>query len=594
MRLVFDLEADGLLDQASQMWCIVTKDPDTQEKRKFGPHEVEEGLRLLASADEVIGHNIIGYDLALASKLYPWFHIPWSKVTDTLILSRLVFPNLSDTDMGRSAVCEAKVVGSHALKAWGIRLGLLKLEHEDWTKFTPEMMERCSVDVDVTERLWKLIQSKNVDPRASELEHAVAVIVAQQERHGFTFDVPAAERLTSVLMQRRTVLEAELQDTFKPFFLPDGPLVEPKRTMVRKGALYTKGEPYQKIKLTVFNPGSRHHIAHRLKALYGWQPVELTEGGQPKVDETVLGKLPWPEAKLLTEYFLVQKRLGMLAEGDNAWLKLVRNGKIHGEVITNGAVTGRATHRNPNVAQVPSVGTLYGEECRSLFRAGDGYVQVGVDVSGLELRCLAHYLAKWDGGDYGRIVCEGDVHTANQHAAGLETRAIAKTFIYAFLYGAGNWKIGHTANPLLTDAEKEKLGKKLKEKFIKKTPGLAELVKGVKKAAERGYLIGLDGRHIHVRSSHSALNTLLQSAGALICKRWMVEIHLELAKRQWTDKVHQLAFIHDELQFECDPALAEDLGHLAVECVQRSGDYFNVRVPLSGDFKIGNNWAECH
>lgn len=598
MKLVFDIEANGFLNDASQVWCIVTKDLDTSTVRKFEPHQVEQGLQHLMQAEVVIGHNVIGYDLPVLAKLYPWFHIPWTKVIDTLVLSRLIFSNLSDTDMNRRAVCEAKVIGSHSLKAWGVRLGLLKLEHEDWSQFSPEMLERCAVDVDVTERLWKLIEAKNVDPRASKLEHSVAVIVARQERQGFAFDVRKAETLTAKLMVLRSELEVKLQDTFKPFYLADGPTKAWKRTVNRKknGVIEhcPEGGEYQNIKLTIFNPGSRHHIAHRLKALYNWKPEEFTESGQPKIDETVLGKLPWPEAKLLNEYFLVQKRLGMIAEGDNAWLKLVRKGKIHGEVITNGAVTGRATHRNPNIAQVPAVGALYGKECRELFGPEKGKVQVGIDVSGLELRMLAHYLSRWDEGAYGRVVCEGDVHTVNQQAAGLETRSLAKTFIYAFLYGAGDWKIGHTVQPLAQEDEKKVIGRKLKERFTKRTPGLEKLLEAVQAAAKRGYLVGLDGRHLHIRSSHAALNTLLQSAGALICKQWMVEIDEQLSRLGWHGKVQQLGWIHDELQFQCDPAIADDFGQLAVSAVGAAQEYFGIRVPLTGEYKVGSNWAECH
>lgn len=438
MRYVADLEANGLLNDATQIWCLVLKDLDTSEISTFGPDSIETGLQKVLQAEEIWFHNGINYDIPLAEKLYPWFRMDYTRVKDTLVLSRLRYATLSDTDMSRKAICEAKLIGSHSLKAWGIRLGLLKLEHEDWTQFSPKMLERCVVDVEVTDRLKTQIEKEGVDPRASELEHRVATIVARQERQGFCFDVRKAETLTATLMSRRQVLEQELQDTFKPFYLPDGPPTKWKRTINRKkpsGVIEYCPEDgeYQKIKLTVFNPGSRQHIAHRLKALYNWEPTEFTEKGQAKIDETVLGKLPWPEAKLLKEYFAVGKILGMVAEGDNAWLKLVRNGKIHGEVITNGAVTGRATHRNPNVAQTPAVGALFGRECRELFRPEAGKVEVGIDVSGLELRMLAHYLSRWDDGAYGRVVCEGDVHTVNQQAAGLDSRSIAKTFIYAFL-----------------------------------------------------------------------------------------------------------------------------------------------------------------
>ncbi|MCW2286651.1 DNA polymerase I-like protein with 3'-5' exonuclease and polymerase domains [Rhodoblastus acidophilus] len=582
-------------------------------------------------ADQVIGHNIIGYDLPLAEKLYPWFSISREKVVDTLILSRLIWPNLAELD-ARAKKVEGKLTGSHSLKAWGYRLGYNKLEFDEWDEFSEEMLAYNVVDVEVTVRLWILIVSKKVDPRAWELEHQVAFIIAKQERYGFAFDEQGAQQLAARLQSRRLELEEKLQQTFKPFYLADK-VVTPKRTTNGTKIPGTwEGAPYTKIRLTVFNPGSRHHIAYMLKRLYNWKPTEFTESGQPKIDETVLGKLEWPEAKLLNEYFLVQKRLGMVVDGENAWLKLVRNGRIYGEVITNGAVTGRATHRNPNVAQTPAVGAPYGAECRALFRPSFGRVQVGIDVSGLELRCLSHFLARWDGGSYGRIVCDGDVHWANTQAAlGVTSerdehnhpehklyRDGIKTFIYAFLYGAGGWKIGMTIFDIILKLKARNLvynnllkkffkgneapneddfksaGNKLKREFTKKTPGLEKLIEGVKQACERGYLFGLDGRKLHIRSDHAALNTLLQSAGALICKRWMVELDWAITERGWENKCQQVAWVHDELQFEADPDIAEELGKLAVECIVRAGNYFNIKVPLTGEYKIGNNWKECH
>jgi DNA polymerase-1 len=597
MRLAFDLEANGFLDTVSRIHCLVLKDLDTGTLMKFRPSEVEHGFKQLMQASQLVGHNVINYDLPVIQKLYPWFSYDETVVVDTLVLSRLIYTNLSDLDQtGRYKVQEGKLIGSHSLEAWGQRLGLHKQKYEGgFDEFSEEMLAYNAQDVEVTERLWKLIEEQAVDPRASELEHSVAFIVARQERHGVAFDRAGAEQLTSTLQQRRVVLEAELQDTFKPFYLADAEVVPKKTTngKVRPGTW--AGAPYTKIKLTQFNPGSRHHIAHRLKALYNWEPTEFTPNGQPKVDEDVLGKLPWPEAKLLNDYFLVQKRLGMVAEGDNAWLRLVTpEGRIHGSVITNGAVTGRATHRNPNLAQVPAVGAPYGAECRALFRASPGRTLVGIDVSGLELRMLAHYLAAYDQGKYGKVVCEGDVHTTNQEAAGLTTRAQAKTFIYAFLYGAGDVKIGSIVNALWAEQKQRTTGKRLKSRFMEKTPGLGRLVQDVQKAAERGYLVGLDGRRLHIRSPHAALNTLLQSAGALVCKRWMVEVEQAIQEKGWQYDVSQVLWVHDECQFEVSPELADEFGKLAVECISKAGSYFKVRVPLTGEYKVGSNWKETH
>ena len=566
----------------------MAKDIDTGDLHEFEPAKVEQGLKLLMKAKHVIGHNVIAYDIALAKKLYPWFHIPLAKVTDTLVLSRLLYTDLSDRDHQSKVITNGKLIGSHSLEAWGERLGVNKAHYEGgFDNFSQEMLEYNVQDVVVTERLYdKLIKHEAFSERASVLEHQVAHIVAQQERQGFVFDTKLAEELTARLQIRRGELEQELQDTFRPWQEFACTFV-PKVNNKKMG--YVKGVPVDKYKTVIFNPGSRQHIANRLKAYHGWEPKEFTPDGRPKVDEAVLEKLPYPEAKLLTEYLMVQKRLGMLAEGDNAWLKMVKkSGRIHGQVITNGAVTGRATHRNPNVAQVPAVGALYGKECRSLFTVPKGKVLVGVDVSGLELRMLGHFMAHYDKGAYAKQVVEGDVHTLNQQAAGLDTRNQAKTFIYAFLYGAGPERIGSIVG------KGAKHGKALKQRFLERTPALARLITDVQRSADRGYLVGLDGRRLHIRSSHAALNTLLQSAGALVCKQWMVEVERMLTLKQWSHRVHQVAWVHDECQFECDPEIAEEFGKACVECIVKAGGFFNITVPLTGEYKIGQNWASTH
>ena len=588
MRLVFDLEANGLLDDASLIHCLVTIDKDTKDVKKFEPFEVEQGVRFLMSADEVIGHNIIGYDLALISKLYPWFSISEDKVTDTLVLSRLMYADLSDRDRSRGAI-DPDLYGRHSLKAWGQRLGFPKAEYEGgWETFSQAMLDYNVRDVEVTDRLHSvLIGSKAYSQKSSVLEHKVAHIVARQERYGFPFDEEAAAKLTSTLLQRKAELETKLEDTFKPFYLPNG-VTTPKKSMKRQGVEYVKDAPYTKLKLTVFNPGSRHHIANRLKTIHNWVPKEFTPDGSAKVDELVLGTLPWSEAKLLAEYLKTQKILGMVAEGDNAWTKLSSNGRIHGEVNPCGAVSGRATHRNPNTGQVPSVGSPYGRECRSLFTASKGRKLVGIDMSGIELRCLAHFMARYDGGKYGQEVINGDIHTVNQHAAGLPTRNDSKRFIYAFLYGAGPEKLGSIIGKGKRD------GAILKKRFLERTPALARLISAVQRAAERGYLVGMDGRRLRIRSSHSALNLCLQSSAALLSKQWMVEVDKAIERLHWRNKVQQVAWVHDECQFDCDPDIADEFGKLAVECISKAGEFFNFNIPLTGEYKVGNNWAETH
>jgi DNA polymerase I-like protein with 3'-5' exonuclease and polymerase domains len=585
--IVFDVEGNGFLEQITKLHCLALAELTSGQRQSFTPDRVEEGLRMVMEADIIIGHNAIKYDLAVCRKLYPWFRVDRKKVVDTLVLSRLIYSDLGDRDRASKTPIDGKLHGSHSLKAWGQRLGFPKGDYDGgFEEYNPAMLAYNEQDVEVTIRLYqKLLAHKALSQQAVDLEHSVAWIVAQQERYGYTFDSAAARALAGELFALRHDLEQELTITFPPWDEPQG-MFTPKVNNKARG--YVKGVAMMRYKRMEFNPGSRHHIANRLKALRGWEPRDFTPDGSAKIDETILDGLSFPEAKLLSKYFMIQKRIGMLAEGKGAWLVYERNGKVHGECITNGAVTGRATHKSPNIAQVPSVGTPYGKECRALFGPSKGRVQVGIDVSGLELRMLAHFMFRYDKGAYAKEVIEGDVHTVNQLAAGLATRAEAKTFIYAFLYGAGPEKIGNIAGG---DAD---LGRKLKRRFLQRTPALAALLRAIKSAAERGYLVGLDGRWLSIRSPHSAPNTLLQSAGALVCKLWMVLLDEAIDAMGWTDKVQQLAWVHDELQFECDPDIADAFGKLAVECIKRAGEVFKIKLPLTGEYKIGRNWAECH
>jgi DNA polymerase I-like protein with 3'-5' exonuclease and polymerase domains len=484
-----------------------------------------------------------------------------------------------------------KSYGSHSLESWGHRLGNYKGDFKGpWHIYTQEMLDYCVQDVEVTHSLYEKILSKDYAQSALELEHQVAWLMAKQERNGFVFDTQKAAVLYAKLVQRRGELERELKDYFGSWVvqLPD---FTPQVNNKKLG--YTKGVPVKKTKTIEFNPSSRDHIADRLINLYGWKPVDFTEGGKPMVDEEVLSKLDYPPCKLLTEYLLIQKRAGQIAEGQQAWMKCEKKGKIHGSVNPNGAVTGRATHAYPNIAQVPSGGSQYGPECRELFTVPHGWVLVGADASGLELRCLAHFMAKWDGGKYGEILLKGDIHTENQNAAGLSTRNQAKTFIYAFLYGAGDAKIGTIVGGDAGD------GRKLKNKFLRSLPALGRLVESVQEASRRGYLKGLDGRQLHIRSSHAALNTLLQSAGALICKKWLLILEEDLQaaglKHGWDGDYAFCAWVHDEVQIACQSEeVAKQVAEMAVAAVYKAGESFGFRCALAGEAKIGKSWKETH
>lgn len=628
--VIFDIETDGFLDVVSVVHSLVIKEMETgkvhslhnQNDTGSAPN-VADGLRILQEADLIVGHNIIKYDLPVLQKLYPWFTFDESKVFDTITASRLIWPQIVDTDMARiragRTTLTPKLAGSHSLEAWGHRVGNWKGDYakamearglDPWASWNPEMQEYCEQDVEVTEALYRMVLDKDYSQQALKLEHGVAFIIAQMERNGFRFDIPKAEELFVKLSMAREELGEDLRSIFKPWYVKDGGVVTPKRPNSRLGYWGSKsdkgftGYPYQKVKQVVFNPNSRDQISDRLKTIYGWKPKDMTPSGKPKVDETILEALPYPEAKELARYMLLQKRIGQLAEGDNAWLKKVQpDGRIHGSVITNGAVTGRATHSNPNIGQVPSVGAEYGKECRSLFTATPGKtLLLGCDVSGLELRMLGHFMARHDGGEYGREVIDGDVHTKNQQAAGLPTRDDAKTFIYAFLYGAGDFKIGTIIG------KGRKAGAAMKARFFRKVPALKKLVEGVKGTAMvRGHLKGLDGRLLHIRSDHAALNTLLQSAGALVCKQWIVEFDRLLRENGLHNQVRLSAWVHDELQMEVPVELVEEtldekgetklvsrVGDLCIEAIVIAGEKLGIRVPLTGEYKIGENWAETH
>jgi DNA polymerase I len=454
------------------------------------------------------------------------------------------------------------------------------------------MQAYCEQDVRVTVALYRHISAEEYSSEALNLEHEFATVITMQERHGFGFDEAAAVNLYQNLVKRRLELASEMASSFPPKTVRE--VFIPKVNNTKRG--YVKGEPFTKTHIVEFNASSRQMIAERLIEM-GWKPVEFTPSGQPKVDETILSKLPYPEAKLLAEHFLVEKRIGQIAEGDQAWLKLVNAGRIHGRVNTNGAVTGRCTHSNPNVAQVPRVGSPYGAECRSLFSARAGYSLVGADLAGLELRCLAHFMAYWDGGAYGRVVLEGDIHTVNQQAAGLPTRNDAKTFIYAFLYGAGPVKIGSIVAPNASEDEQRSVGSRLQRSFLKKTPALAKLREFVQhRVKEKGYLLGLDGRRLHIRSPHAALNTLLQSAGALIAKKATVLAYQKLLASgyKWGKDFAMVAHVHDEMQFEVRKGLEDIVGNMVVQAMRDAGTHFKFHCPIDGEYKIGSNWKETH
>lgn len=552
MRLLLDIETT--LDH-SKIWCVVTKDLDTNEVKIW--KEANDLSEYIKAASLIVAHNGIAFDFHLLKKLWKC-QITLKRVEDTLVLSRLLNPSLE---------------GGHSLNNLGKLLGVQKIEFNDFNleaHTLDEMIEYCVQDVEVLHKVYSYLKyelkRQDFSIKSQELEHEIQAIIAQQERNGFKFNEQAAMQLLAEFKTRLEAITVEMQSIFPP-----------KITAGRTHK--TTGRPLSDI-VEDFNPGSRKQIAERLIEK-GWKPSKFTEKGSVIVDETTLEGLDFPEAKAIAEYLMLQKRIAQI----ESWIEAIQvDGRVHGKVITNGAVTGRMTHHSPNMAQVPNSSAIYGLECRDLWIVEKGCKLVGIDASGLELRMLAHYM---NDNEYTNEVVSGDIHTANQKAAGLETRSQAKTFIYAFLYGAGAAKIGSVVGGT------SKEGQKLIINFLRNTPQLKRLRERVSEAfTARGVLLGLDGRKLLVRSEHSALNTLLQGAGAIAMKQALVFLHKDLTKQKIPFKL--VANVHDEWQIEVPEKYAEQVGQSGVTAITDAGVEFKMNCPLTGEYKIGDTWKQTH
>ena len=592
---VFDIETNALrIKDVTNIWCCAINSGEETILYK----DPKEWIPILESADVLIGHNIIQYDLVCIKHLYPEFN-PKGHAIDSLILARMFYSDILDIDYRKKwEGMPINLYGRHKLEAYGYRLGLHKkhADLEDFSRLSDDLAERCVCDVDVTAKLWDRLQPKvDLFPLAVNLEMEFATLISKQEQSGFKFDEKGALELEAKIVEKLNILDERLRQRF-PFV--DGGIFTPKRNDKSRGYVANA----TMCRLTPLNPNSRDHIAWVLKNHLQWCAVVLTDSGKPKIDETVLKEISGAED--FVESLTLQKRLGQLSTGNNAWLRLVQpDGCIHGSVITVGCATQRASHVNPNTAQVPAVRSVLGEQCRLLFgpnvlSSPTGTVnkntiesatkQVGVDLSGIEARCLAHYLWPFDEGKFGLEVLEGDIHTANQKAAGLPNRDLAKTFFYALIYGVGGEKLSK-----ITGMD----GKKLKKTYYKNMPALAELTKRVTaKAESEGVLNAIDGRPIKVRSPHSSLNFLLQSCGAIISKVWYNICYEDITKSglvygtDWSF----LAHIHDEIQFAVRAEFSEQLALIATEASKKAGERLRMRIAVESEYKIGNNWAECH
>ena len=597
---VFDLETDNLYDKVTKVHCLVLYDVYGDQTFTYGPDRIADGLEHLATASVLIGHNILFYDIPVIRKLYPFYTFKAARIIDTLICTRLIWPKekLQEIDTEQYPQVPSKLRGSAALKAWGYRLSDYKIEFKDFKEYSEEMLAYCIQDVRVTTKLLQHIQKQYCAEAALKLEHDFALTIEKQIRSGFPFDVDAAIDLVDDLRTKENELEAELKEVFPP--IQHETVFIPKVNNKNRG--YVKGEPFTKVSTEVFNPGSRQQIVDRLRKKYGWVPQKNTEKGNPILDDDVLEALPYPEAKPLGAYMLTKKRLGQIADGNNGWLKLVNDetGCMHGDVVTNGCITGRCAHRFPNMGQVPASYSPYGKECRSLFHAPDGWTLIGVDAKALELRCLAGYLAHWDDGEYARVVTDEsiDIHVYNQEMFGVATRDIAKRLLYGLLYGCGALKAGTIIDPNeKNETVLREVGSTAINSFMQGIPALKELKSRISNnIAARGYLIGLDGRALFCRSDFKGLNVLLQSSGALIMKQTVIELHksMEESNYFYGQDWQQHAMIHDEIQVSCAPAMVNVLTDAALKAFPAAQQFFNFRCPIDGSAHVGYSWDQTH
>jgi DNA polymerase-1 len=610
--LVFDIEANGLLDELREIYCLSIYTHESRIMRSYydgSPHgTVLDGIEELCRAETIAGHNIIGYDIPAIKKLYG-IDLSDRNLLDTLVLTGLAYPgdDLKQRDYQNHKV-PGGMKGRRSLESWGYRLGFPKIDFSDFSGLTPQMIAYCENDVLLSDRVLTLLEQKNLSPLSVDIEHKFYRCLSEMMRAGVHVDINALDRLTQILQAAQAEAADRLQKFFPPVYQPE--ILETDETLQArkdssKSPARLRRKTLQKEGHVVFNPGSRQQIAARLSKDYGWEPVEFTPSGLPKVDESCLSDLPYDCIPALLEYLMVSKKLGQVATGDNSWINSIqKDGKIYGYVNHQGTVTSRCAHSHPNLGQVPRVGKPFGAECRAVFIPKPGWVLTGCDAAGLELRMLGHFTTEFDGGAFRDSVMSGDPHTDNMKALGLTNRDLTKTWFYAWLYGATDKKLA----TVLGCSAKEAAAKRAL--FESRVPGLGLLKLHLEKdlvsrgqasynlkwgkqnlcLGKRAHLLGLDGRVVPCRSPHSLLNAYNQSAGAVLVKMATVLFRENMGDLPYNMVLH----VHDEFQVEHPPEIGEKVRRIARDSFVLAGEKLGLRCPMDGDPKTGKNWSETH
>lgn len=672
----WDTETNGLLKEATKMHClgflIGTQWWLAHDHPELGPnsgfHDItlsngsvlknvrcatmKEGLAELAKADLRIAHNGDDFDERVTRKLHGMKVFPKGRSLDTLLISRLIYPLISKLGPNTHR-CPPNMKSRHSLEAWGYRLGEKKdkgFDGGDWQTPSWEMFAYMMTDVVVLVKLFKWLMSRKPSPAAVETEHKFAKIMRRQEAWGFAFDYEGAITLQAEVSEKIAVLEAELIESFGEFWiagkektvgatrqvkLPEFPdVTEPRWGKNGKPlkpyvgppkATYEAGAKFTPVELVQFKPSSPIHVERMFRQRYNWKPKNFTDKGAVKLDDEVLRQLTYPEADKLADLYSLIKIIGYVSKGKNAWLKTaVEEGnewRQHGRVNTIGTYTFRCSHSNPNVAQVPTRDPTYGHRCRALFTARRGFKLVGFDGSGMQLRLMAHHMAKYDGGKYADVFARGeDPHIFMADSIGRdlmgglpgqndEGRKKGKTIDYALPFGGGELRLGSIVNPYASEAEKKRIGRLVKERLGPTFgQGFEDLKDAIRADVEsKGYLVGLDGRKAYTNKAHTGLSTLLQMGEAIVMRTALIIMDEELqrlgfrcgvdeAGRVWADKADYefAANVHDEAQADVKPGILEKYNELSLWCVSEAGRRLNLQCPLGSDCKVGDTWQQTH